>query len=484
MAERNFLSIPRLKVGDDLDDWITDFRIWQCETHLEKTKQGPAIYMQLNDEGQECCKDIQLDDLTSADGPEFILSALHALYNVKSSDKENIDANNLSDELEENVEMANFGPDSDANMSFGSTIDEELDKKHFQLVSIFPNKDVDYLRKKAEDLVTEEDEEEKTSAWIEEELINTRELEIANVRYETLQAFFPEKDGSFLSEKCNDFSFNDSGTESFNEWICENKRGKCLICFDDDFLERDMVSCPSGHLFCTDCVKRGSNVAIGDGKSCLSCLAGECNENISIATLEKTLDKEVFSKWVLKIQAAEVEQAGIEGIEQCPFCPFVQIINNTPDIEPIFVCQHPKCSKQSCRLCKDMAHPNLKCGQVEKDAEVEKRTYIERKMTEALIRVCYKCQKPFIKQDGCNKMQCACGATMCYLCRKPVQGYNHFVGQGDDPHPPHRVCPLWSNNAQLHTEEVSRGGAMAKEEMERQKPDVKLKFDPTDDINK
>ena len=150
----------------------------------------------------------------------------------------------------------------------------------------------------------------------------------------------------------------------------------------------------------------------------------------------------------------------------------------------VFVCQHPECSKQSCRLCKDIAHPNLRCDQVEKDAEVEKRTYIENKMTEALIRVCYKCQKPFIKQDGCNKMQCECGAIMCYLCRKPVQGYNHFVGQGEVPNPPHRVFPLWSNNAELHTNEVSRGGAIAKKEMERQRPEIKLKIDPTADISK
>lgn len=45
------------------------------------------------------------------------------------------------------------------------------------------------------------------------------------------------------------------------------------------------------------------------------------------------------------------------------------------------------------------------------------RTYIETKMTEALIRNCYSCKKPFLKVDGCNKMTCACGAKMCYLCR-------------------------------------------------------------------
>jgi len=100
-------------------------------------------------------------------------------------------------------------------------------------------------------------------------------------------------------------------------------------------------------------------------------------------------------------------------------------------------------------------------------------------MTEALIRNCYKCRKPFIKQDGCNKMTCDCGAMMCYLCRKPVTGYDHFVGQGGTSEPPHRVCPLWSNNDDIHLKEVARVALEAKQEIMELNPDIKLKIDPT-----
>ena len=57
------------------------------------------------------------------------------------------------------------------------------------------------------------------------------------------------------------------------------------------------------------------------------------------------------------------------------------------------------------RLCNEDIHIPLTCEEVEKDAETRKRTYIENKMTEALIRKCYKCSKPFVKLDGCNKMK-------------------------------------------------------------------------------
>ena len=49
----------------------------------------------------------------------------------------------------------------------------------------------------------------------------------------------------------------------------------CLTCFADDCLEEDMTACPSGHLFCRDCLRRASEVAIGDAKVELKCLGKE-----------------------------------------------------------------------------------------------------------------------------------------------------------------------------------------------------------------
>lgn len=58
------------------------------------------------------------------------------------------------------------------------------------------------------------------------------------------------------------------------------------------------------------------------------------------------------------------------------------------------------------------------------------RLFIEEEMSEALIRKCYNCKKPFVIRDGCNKIQCSCGATMCYRCRQPITGYSHFDQPG------------------------------------------------------
>ena len=213
----------------------------------------------------------------------------------------------------------------------------------------------------------------------------------------------------------------------------------------------------------------------------MECL-GQCDEAFSLSVLQKALKVNTFSKWLSRIQIKEIEKADIEGLEQCPFCPFATIMDTLPEQNKLFACQNPDCGKESCRLCKEFSHIPLRCEEVEKDAEVRKRTYIEKKMTEAMIRKCYKCSKPFVKADGCNKMTCDCGASMCYLCRQPVRDYKHFFGQGGVAQAG-QTCPLWSDNNSIHERDVARGALEAKSEMDKENPEVKLKHDPTNGIN-
>ena len=185
----------------------------------------------------------------------------------------------------------------------------------------------------------------------------------------------------------------------------------------------------------------------------LTCL-GQCDENFALSTLQKALKANIFSKWLKRIQIAEIENAGLnEGldffeIEQCPFCPFATIMDTKPDQDKLFKCRNPECSKESCRLCNQISHIPNECEGVETKPEVLKRTTMENLMTDAVIRKCWKCSKPFIKKGGCNKMTCVCGAEMCYLCNKPVKDYSHFYGQGGEPEPENgKTCSLWAKGS-------------------------------------
>lgn len=65
------------------------------------------------------------------------------------------------------------------------------------------------------------------------------------------------------------------------------------------------------------------------------------------------------------------------------------------------------------RSCKMLNHVPFKCHEKETD---KARLLLEEKMTEALVRKCFNCSRPFIKEEGCNKISCSCGANMCYVC--------------------------------------------------------------------
>ncbi|XP_046391105.1 uncharacterized protein LOC124159377 [Ischnura elegans] len=261
--------------------------------------------------------------------------------------------------------------------------------------------------------------------------------------------------------------------QKFEEAKAKNELLTCNCCFEDDLLPEDMSSCTDGHLFCIQCVKKGAEVIIGDGKSSFPCMHGDCKAEFSLSTLQGILAPSTFGKLVMRLQAEEVNAAGIEGLEICPSCPYSTI--PAPE-DKVFKCLNPECMKETCRICKEQSHIPLKCEEVEKNVEVEARTYIENKMTEALVRTCWKCNKKFIKESGCNKMTCTCGAVMCYVCRKPVKDYKHFNPYKDRPS---ELCPLYSDDAELHVQSVKVEAEKAKEEIMRQNPNINLKHDPT-----
>ncbi|KAJ8924800.1 hypothetical protein NQ315_000954 [Exocentrus adspersus] len=245
----------------------------------------------------------------------------------------------------------------------------------------------------------------------------------------------------------------------------------CTCCFDDEVMPKDTFMCPNGCKFCRDCIKKSCEVTMGESKTSFPCLA-DCSSEFDLQTLQAALPPKVFSKLAQKKALAEVKAAGIEDLETCPFCDFASIPNEG---DKIFRCLNPECMKESCRSCKEPNHLPLKCNEVEKDEAVKARTYIENKMTEALIRKCWKCGTSFFKEEGCNKMTCSCGAIMCYICKQPVKDYRHFNGMGGDKYD---KCPLYSNTILVNQENVLNAAKAAKAEIDPSK----LKVDPTADI--
>eukprot|EP00918_Siedleckia_nematoides_P062606 GHVU01136503.1.p1 GENE.GHVU01136503.1~~GHVU01136503.1.p1 ORF type:complete len:333 (+),score=40.44 GHVU01136503.1:105-1001(+) len=256
---------------------------------------------------------------------------------------------------------------------------------------------------------------------------------------------------------------------------CYGQLLECPCCYDDELLTEDMLPCPDGHLFCKMCVQKSTEELIGQAKYKFPCLDADCEMQLSFSTLQQALTPQVFSNLLRKIQEEEIRQADIQDLVSCPYCSFATIIPNAED--RVFKCLNAECMKETCRLCKEPNHIPLKCQEVEKEVETRIRTYIENQMTDAMLRTCNQCQKRFYKTEGCNKMTCTCGATMCYVCRKPIQGYSHFTSSGG--------CPQDSDALDLHKREVETGGLAARIKYKKEHPEalaLKLKHDPLQNI--
>lgn len=99
-------------------------------------------------------------------------------------------------------------------------------------------------------------------------------------------------------------------------------------------------------------------------------------------------------------------------------------------------------------------HIPKRCTEVEADLKLTSRHTVEEAMSEALMRKCPHCSKPYIKMDGCNKILCsACNKLSCFVCLQAIQNYQHFEGHG--ARGSGAKCPLYdANEARVEAERV------------------------------
>ncbi|XP_032665567.1 uncharacterized protein LOC116841583 isoform X2 [Odontomachus brunneus] len=250
----------------------------------------------------------------------------------------------------------------------------------------------------------------------------------------------------------------------FRELKARNELLECQCCFDNECMPSKCSTCNDGHIFCNSCIIKCTDVKLAEGETHINCLI-DCGNEFNLSILQRVLLPTKFSILLQKRQEAEVMAAGLEGLVSCPFCHFASI---PPQEDKVFKCFNPDCMKESCRLCKEINHLPLKCNEIKSDAA---RLYLEEKMTEALIRKCYRCGRTFFKEEGCNKMTCPCGAQMCYICDKPISNYGHFRGQGTMAS---NLCPLWSDDRRMNAEAVIHVCNETMKQIKEKNPEIEI----------
>jgi len=239
---------------------------------------------------------------------------------------------------------------------------------------------------------------------------------------------------------------------------------ECGCCFEGMTFEQ-ATACTDGHVFCKGCARKATNALLEKGKYRLACLEAGCEFEFSLGSARQFLDKKTlafYERQSCMQELRELKSSGAANVVECPFCDFALILEN--EEERVFRCKNPRCRKESCILCKQPNHLPLRCKEVHVQKAVR---FIEERMTDALIRTCPRCSKKFVKEIGCNKMTCTCGAMICYLCKKQIRGYGHFKDRGGSSN-----CELFSKDERFEKEVLDTAAAAAKELQQLQGMDL------------
>ncbi|KAL3478611.1 hypothetical protein BJX99DRAFT_102003 [Aspergillus californicus] len=253
--------------------------------------------------------------------------------------------------------------------------------------------------------------------------ILTRELSAATQQAAKLEDTFRKKQQEEEVEKANEEEYTRQG--NLIECQCcygDAPANRCIPCEGDDL-----------HFFCFTCIRRSAETQIGLMKYELKCFdVSGCQADFARPDLLEVLGSSLMEKLDALQQDDEIRKAGLDGLEDCPFCEYKAILPSVEE-DREFRCENPACKSVSCRLCKEKTHIPLTCEESRKDKGLSERHEVEEAMSKALIRNCPKCQVKIVKEYGCNKMYCPqCRTAMCYLCQKDIttEGYGHFASRG------------------------------------------------------
>ncbi|KAF8064053.1 hypothetical protein FPV67DRAFT_1503354 [Lyophyllum atratum] len=280
-------------------------------------------------------------------------------------------------------------------------------------------------------------------------------------------------DAGAATEEAQEFDETVSGA-SVTEAGSSDESEECGCCFST-FPSSEMVSCDNSHCFCNKCVERHSANLLVIHKPDIKCMSMDgCEASFSASALRQCLPEKLLNLWERLSCRSELEAAGLK-LEDCPFCDWGYFIDAADEQEQLFNCQN--CNRVSCRACKKQNHLPKTCNEAQEDKKLEGRHVIEEAMTGALVRKCPHCTKPFVKEDGCNKMTCAyCRGISCYVCRQPIKDYEHFENNAPGRPGPSKAtgkCLLLDSVEERHHAEVKQAAVHAFVAFKRDNPDVR-----------
>ena len=112
-----------------------------------------------------------------------------------------------------------------------------------------------------------------------------------------------------------------------------------------------MVQCPEAHLFCKSCMSSYASNLLGEHNPNIVCMdQSGCKGLFPQSELERFLTPKLLELYHRVRQRKDIAAAGLENLEECPFCDYKCVIEN--EMGKLFRCENVDCGAVSCRECK------------------------------------------------------------------------------------------------------------------------------------
>jgi E3 ubiquitin-protein ligase RNF216 len=102
-----------------------------------------------------------------------------------------------------------------------------------------------------------------------------------------------------------------------------------------------------------NCVSTYASGKLGEHDVNIACMdQSGCKLLFPESELRRLLTPKLLELYERVKQRKEIEAAGLENLEECPFCEYKVVIDN--EQEKLFRCEREDCNAISCRVCKKL----------------------------------------------------------------------------------------------------------------------------------
>ncbi|KAI1139282.1 hypothetical protein F5Y05DRAFT_381390 [Hypoxylon sp. FL0543] len=189
----------------------------------------------------------------------------------------------------------------------------------------------------------------------------------------------------------------------------------CSVCWNE---AENPVWTQCGHVYCLNCFENLCMSATKPNTTAQICCIGKsgaCAKVLALPELQENLPSAAFEELLERSFASHVRR-NPHLLKHCPSadCGYVYRITVKANMR---TCPH--CLVAFCTACQAQ-HGNMSCADY-KDLSTGGFEAFERLKKEIGIKTCPKCKTHLEKTEGCNHMECPCGAHICWVCLRTFE---------------------------------------------------------------